>query len=99
MDHVPSVFDRRFEVDLAVRRPLGWWGLEAGVRANFGTGLPYTRPLGLYNVYRTQFVTRALDSDDGNAVVLGPRNGARYPPRHRLDLSFPQDHNEGAGAR
>ncbi len=84
----PPVFDRRFEVDLAVRRPLGWWGLEAGVRANFGTGLPYTRPLGLYNVYRTQFVTRALDSDDGNAVVLGPRNGARYPPRHRLDLSF-----------
>ena len=84
----PPVFDRRFEVDLVLRRPLGWWGLVAGVRANFGTGLPYTRPLGTFHIYRTQFVTGALDADDGDAVVLGPRNGARYPARHRLDLSL-----------
>lgn len=84
----PPVFDRRFEVDVSLRRALGWWGLDTGVRANFGTGLPYTKPLGTYQVYRTQFVSGLLGVDDGNAVVLGPRNGARYPARHRLDLSL-----------
>lgn len=84
----PPVFDRRFEVDLSLRRALGWWGLDTGMRLNFGTGLPYTKPLGTYNIYRTQFVTGALGVDDQNAVVLGPRNGARYPARHRLDLSL-----------
>ena len=84
----PPVFDRRVEIDLVLRRPLNWWGLEAGARANFGTGLPYTRPLGSYRVYRSRFLQGPLLSEDGTAVVLGPRNGARYPPRHRLDLSL-----------
>ena len=84
----PPVFDRRFEVDLTVRRALGWWGLEAGARANFGTGLPYTRPLGAYHIHRAQLTRGVLDADDGYAVLLGPRNGSRYPSRHRLDLSF-----------
>ncbi len=84
----PPVFDRRFEIDLALRRSLNWWGLEAGVRANFGTGLPYTKPLGTFQIHRTQFVRGLLDTDDGEAVVLGPRNGSRYPARHRVDLSL-----------
>ena len=84
----PPVFDRRFEVDLSLRRALGWWGLDMGVRANFGSGLPYTKPLGTYHIYRTQFVAGVLGVEEGNAVVLGPRNGARYPARHRLDLSL-----------
>ena len=84
----PPVFDRRFEIDLSLRRALGWWGLDTGIRANFGTGLPYTKPLGTYQIYRTQFVAEVLGVEEGNAVVLGPRNGARYPARHRLDLSL-----------
>ena len=84
----PPIFDRRFEIDLTLRRPLDWWGLELGLRANFGTGLPYTKPLGAYHIYRTEFVTGLLGNDNGDAVVLGPRNGSRYPPRHRLDLSL-----------
>ena len=84
----PPVFDRRFEVDLSLRRELGWWGLDTGIRLNFGTGLPYTKPLGTFHLYRTQFVTGALGVEDDNAVVLGPRNGSRYPARHRLDLSL-----------
>ncbi len=84
----PPVFDRRFEADLSLRRDLGWWGLETGIRANFGTGLPYTKPLGAFHLYRTQFVTGALGVEDDNAVVLGPRNGSRYPAQHRLDLSL-----------
>lgn len=93
----PPVFDRRFEVDLAVRRLLDWWGLEVGARANFGTGLPYTKPLGAYHVYRTRLVSGVLGADDGDAVVLGPRNGERYPSRHRLDLSFRKTMTRGWG--
>ena len=84
----PPVFDRRFEIDLSLRREIGWWGLDTGVRLNVGTGLPYTKPLGTFQIYRTQFVTGALEVEDDNAVVLGPRNGSRYPARHRLDLSL-----------
>ena len=84
----PPVFDRRFEIDLSLRRDLGWWGLEMGVRANFGTGLPYTRPLGTYQIYRTRFITSVLVPEEDAAVVLGPRNRARYPARHRVDLSL-----------
>jgi len=84
----PPVFDRRFEIDVAVRRPLDWWGVEVGARMNFGTGLPYTKPLGTYHIYRTQLTRGLLDVDDGNAVVLGPRNSSRFPSRHRMDVSF-----------
>ena len=84
----PPIFDRRVDIDLVLRRPLGWWGVVAGVRANFGTGIPYTRPLGQYDVYRRRLVENVLDYNNGSAVALGPRNGSRYPARHRLDLSF-----------
>ena len=84
----PPIFDRRVDIDIVLRRPLGWWGLEGGLRANFGTGLPYTRPLGTFDVYRRRLVEGQLEYDNGSAVVLGRRNGARYPPRHRLDVSF-----------
>ena len=93
----PPVFDRRFEVDLALRRTLGWWGLEVGARANFGTGLPFTRPLGTFHVYRTSLVGSVVNLEDENAVLLGPRNGARYPARHRLDLSFRKTITKGWG--
>jgi len=84
----PPVFDRRVDLDLVLRRPLNWWGVVAGVRANFGTGIPYTRPLGQYDVYRRRLADGLLDYNNQSAVALGPRNGSRYPARHRLDLSF-----------
>ena len=84
----PPVFDRRLDIDLVLRRPLGLWGVVAGLRANFGSGIPYTRPLGQYDVYRRRLVDNLLDFNNGSAVALGPRNGSRYPARHRLDLSF-----------
>src|SRR5690606_15871092 len=94
----PPVFDRRIDVDLVLRWPAPW-GWEGGVRWNFGTGTPYTRAVGAYAYYTPRLVDdRGLlrreggDSDDpfsgGLAVQLGPRNGARYPVYHRLDLSF-----------
>jgi hypothetical protein len=92
----PPVFDRRLDVDLVLRLPLpgGWRG---GLRWNLGTGVPYTRPVASYAYYQPTFRGGApllewegQDSDDdfdGIAVLLGDRNGARYPVYHRLDLS------------
>jgi hypothetical protein len=91
------VFDRRLDADLVLRYPLPW-GWEGGLRWNVGTGTPYTRALGAYAAYTPRFVEREgrLDwvgsrdeSDDfgGYAVILGERNGSRYPAYHRLDLS------------
>lgn len=83
----PPVFDRRFDLDVVVRRPLGW-GVEGSVRFNFGTGLPFTRPVGAFAFYRRRPIYGALEYDYERAVLLGPRNGDRYPSRHRLDVSF-----------
>ncbi|MDH3223326.1 MAG: TonB-dependent receptor, partial [Gemmatimonadota bacterium] len=95
----PPVFDRRLDVDLVLNRPMPW-GTVGGFRWNLGTGLPYTRPLGGFTFYRNRVVQGGLlEPDDGfgDGVVLGPRNGSRYPLRHRLDLSFrkPMDRSWG----
>jgi hypothetical protein len=94
----PPVFDRRVDVDLVLQRNLGG-GLEAGLRWNFGTGLPYTRPLGSYRYLSQRIIPGSVlewDPDaeggaggqGGYGVVLSQRNGARYPARHRLDVSL-----------
>jgi hypothetical protein len=93
----PPVFDRRVDVDLVLQRSLGR-GVEAGLRWNFGTGLPYTRPLGSFRYFSQRIAPRSglqwdPDTEDGAGgqggygVVLSRRNGARYPARHRLDVS------------
>ena len=84
----PPVFDRRMDIDLVLRRSLDRWGLEAGVRANFGTGTPYTPVLGQFDLYRLRAVENRVYYDNATAVALGARNGARYPARHRLDISL-----------
>ena len=94
----PPVFDRRVDVDLILQRDLGG-GFQGGLRWNFGSGLPYTRPLGSYR-YLSQPIMpgSGLQWDSGGGddeagpqegygVVLSQRNGARYPARHRLDVS------------
>ena len=83
----PPVFDRRLEVDLVVRRQLRW-GVEAGLRWTLGTGLPYTRPLATYDLYRQQMIDLLVEDTYASGMLLGPRNGERYPANHRLDVSF-----------
>jgi outer membrane receptor protein involved in Fe transport len=83
----PPVFDRRLEIDLAIQRDLPW-GVEAGLRLNVGTGLPYTRHLARYRKHEQRLIDLRLDDAGANAVLLGPRNGARLPAYHRLDVSF-----------
>lgn len=91
----PPIFDKSVDVDLVLRYPLPW-GFEGGLRWNAGTGVPYTRALGSYAYYSPRFVegggiewTGIADTsgDGGYGVVLGERNGARYPAYHRLDVS------------
>ena len=83
----PPVFDRRLDVDLVARRQLPG-DIEGGLRWNFGTGLPYTRPLALFDIHRAQMIDLLVDTTYATGLVLGPRNGARYPVRHRLDVTF-----------
>ena len=92
----PPVFDRRLKVDLVARRKL-FWHIDAGVRWSFGTGLPYTRPLGLFSVYRSQMIDLLVDPTYAQAVVPGARNGERYPVRHRLDATFRRTWDRGWG--
>lgn len=104
----PPVFDRRVDVDLVLQRDLGR-DMELGVRWNLGTGLPYTRPLGSYHYLSPRVGPGAglewdaggEDSDDPEAgqygVVLGERNGTRYPARHRLDVSLRWELERGWG--
>lgn len=93
----PPVFDRRVDIDVVLRRRFGWWDLEGGARANFGSGLPYTRPLGTYRFYNRRPVEGLLEYGEETAVVLGPRNGERYPARHRVDLSLRKTIEKGWG--
>ncbi|MCY3545835.1 MAG: TonB-dependent receptor [Gemmatimonadetes bacterium] len=90
------VFDRRLDVDLVLRRNLPW-GVETGLRWNFGTGLPYTRPLGHFSIYRTQMVDLLVDPTYATGLVHGPRNGERYPVQHRLDVTFRRTWEKGWG--
>ncbi|HSH74871.1 MAG TPA: TonB-dependent receptor [Longimicrobiales bacterium] len=90
----PPIFDRRMDLDLVLRFPFVW-GWDAGLRWNFGTGIPYTRAVGSFAYYAPRWLgSEALEwtDDDGGAapyaVLLGQRNGDRYPLYHRLDLSL-----------
>ncbi|MGY8777083.1 MAG: TonB-dependent receptor [Longimicrobiales bacterium] len=91
------IFDRRVDVDFVLRypAPFGW---EGGLRWNFGSGIPYTRALGSYSYYTPRYVAGGgldwtgseddLEGQGGYGVVVGDRNGVRYPNYHRLDASF-----------
>ena len=93
----PPVFDRRVDVDLVLQRELGR-SLEAGLRFNFGSGLPYTRPTGSYVYLAPRILSGAGlqgeiagvggEEESFSGVVLSDRNGVRYPHRHRLDVSL-----------
>lgn len=91
----PPIFDRRLDVELVLRRSFGG-KLEAGLRWHFGTGLPYTRPLGRYVYHLYEVVNDGrlapwpmmAGEELHHAVALGERNGARYPAYHRLDVGL-----------
>ncbi|MEE9288453.1 MAG: TonB-dependent receptor [Bacteroidota bacterium] len=85
-------FDRRHTLNVVslVRLGKGW---EVGLRWEFGSGLPFTQSAGFYD--RLQF-TGVFDSTYVGEVgapytILGPKNRARLPVYHRLDLSLSKE--------
>ena len=92
----PPIFDRRLDIEFTLRGRLSR-GIEAGLRWNYGSGLPYTRPLGGYTVFSFEPTNQrrfTFDPPGDSAmlgVLLGPRNAERYPAYHRLDVTFRKD--------
>ena len=92
----PPIFDRRLEIDLAIQRDLPW-GVEAGLRWNLGTGTPYTAQTARLRKYEQRLTDLRFDYASVRTALLGPRNGARLPAYHRLDVSFRKTLHRGWG--
>ncbi len=84
----PPVYDRLLDIDLVLRRELDWWDLDMGLRANFGTGRPETRPIGDFYEHTLDLVSGKLVFGSVIVAIYGDRNQARFPVRHRVDVSF-----------
>jgi hypothetical protein len=102
LDDVPQavtfapVWDRTADVDVVLSYDLPG-GIDAGARWNFGTGIPYSRPVGQFVAFETSTidggyrVQRPIGDDDGSVpiyIVPGERNRQRYPAYHRLDVTL-----------
>ncbi|HEU4562939.1 MAG TPA: TonB-dependent receptor [Longimicrobium sp.] len=91
----PPVFDRRVDLDV-VGEYLLPGRIEAGVRLNFGSGVPYSRPVAAYAGFETDMVNGGYrvprpigkEPEVPIYVVPGDRNRQRYPAYSRLDLTF-----------
>jgi hypothetical protein len=87
------IFDRRLDLDLVAQYTLPR-EIELGARFNYGSPLPYTRPVAQhvgwrYDNLRGRYEPVAADGEDPSVyVVLGERNAERYPPYHRLDVTI-----------
>ncbi len=93
----PPIFDRRLEVDLAIQRDLPW-GVVGGLRWTLGTGTPYTRQLARFRKYEQRLTDLRFDDASVRTALPGPRNGARLPAYHRLDVSFRKTLHRGWGS-
>jgi hypothetical protein len=85
------IFDRTVDLDLVLQYELpGRW--DVGARWNFGSPIPYTRPVSQYYAFRYSPLQAQFEPDLGGGrsslyVALGGRNAERYPPYHRLDVT------------
>jgi hypothetical protein len=83
------IFDRRVDADFVLEYDLPR-GFEAGLRWNYGSGLPYTRPAAQYAEWEYDLGTGRYGSgsDGGFYALPGERNAERYPAYHRLDFTL-----------
>ena len=92
------IFDRRLDVDVILNHEF-WDSAQVGLRWNFGTGLPFTEAVGVFSSFGHRVSNGTLRPDErGNTVFLGPKNGERYPLRHRLDVSIRKEFRNIFGA-
>jgi hypothetical protein len=98
------VFDRRADLDVVMQyRTRG--GTETGLRWNFGTGTPFTRPVAQAVGFETNVagggyrLPRPIGDDPSVPifVVLGDRNAERYPAYHRLDVTVRREYTRRWG--
>lgn len=88
----PPVYDRRVDIDLVLQYDAPR-GVQLGARWNFGSPLPYTRPVAQHFAWRYSPLRRVYEPldqpGDGPPVYirLGDRNAERYPAYHRLDVT------------
>jgi hypothetical protein len=90
-------WDRRVNVNVVLQYELPR-SIEAGLRWNYGSPLPYTRPVAQHvgweyrlDESRYRLSPRGSGSDEARVplyVVPGTRNAQRYPAYHRLDLTL-----------
>jgi hypothetical protein len=84
--------DRRHDLDLVATVPLRKYRL--GARFGFATGSPFTRSTGeiVRRVYDPSLDRWGTGDPQLSLEPLsGVRNGARFPPTHRLDLDVSRD--------
>jgi len=58
-----------------------WQNYRLAATFVYGSGKPFTEPAGQYSL-------ELLDGETNNYIGIGPKNGSRLPPYHRLDLSM-----------
>jgi hypothetical protein len=99
----PPIYDRRVDLDLVLQYELPG-KVEAGMRLNYGSPLPYTRPVAQYYAWRYDLTDARWEPQDQPGggdplyVVLGPRNAERYPPYVRLDATLRRTYHPGWGS-
>jgi len=84
----PPRYDRTHTLNLlATIRAIR--GLSVSLRWEYGSGFPYSQTLAFYNkLSLNQFFLSPFELERGSPyAVLGPKNAARLPSYHRLDIS------------
>jgi hypothetical protein len=91
----PPIFDRRVDLDVVAQYQLGR-KTQLGARFNFGSGVPYSRPVAAITGFETDVVGGGYrlprptteDPDLPVFIVPGRRNQERYPAYHRMDVTL-----------
>jgi len=75
----PALHDQLHEFKMVHTYEIPEWTFSANFI--FGSGNPYSEPDGQYSI-------ELLNGRELNYVGIGPKNGSRLPPYHRLDLAI-----------
>ncbi|MEZ4538347.1 MAG: TonB-dependent receptor plug domain-containing protein, partial [Chloroflexota bacterium] len=94
--HYRPPHDRRHNLNAVVS--LDVWGFVAGLRWQFGSGFPYTKPLAFDGFALVNDVLPAFELFNANRVVYERPLGSILPTYHRLDLSLEREWTGSWGA-